>query len=138
MRLKNVLPTPKFQTLQGLLPKFCFIDNPPPLPTPYWDRALFLSSIILTISPDTQGLRCHPIGTLPGLFLVTRPWYNTLLYIFTILIDISMKGDTILLHCTIDQQNSFSWFRVKNTFIHSQITKKIICTRCKYQFTKNL
>ena len=36
-----------------------------------------------------------------------------------------MKGNTILLHCTIDQQNSFSWFRVKNTFIHSQFTKKL-------------
>ena len=93
--IKNCTSYPQIPNFTGVVAEILFYRQPPPPPpTPYWDRALFLSSIILIISPDTQGLRCHPIGTLPGLFLVTRPWYNTLLYIFTILIDISMKGNT--------------------------------------------
>ena len=70
-----------------------------PPPTPYCDRALLLSSIILIISPDTKKLRCNPIGTLPGLFLITRPWHNTLLYIFTLQFHFtSIHNRTITIH----------------------------------------
>ena len=53
---------------------FFYRQTPPPPPTPYWYIALLLSAITLIISPDTQILRCLPMGSShPHLF-----WHGNL------------------------------------------------------------